>query len=100
MAELGRELDDVDAFVDQQAREAAAQVARPRVRWETDGGGHGLEDPLAPVVPVVPGPALPARGGEQEAFLARGPPQPPAAKVACERIEQPRFALDHDAALG
>src|SRR3954467_5647910 len=58
--ELGRELDDVDAFVDEQAREAATQIARARVAWHADRGPARLEDPPSPVVPVAARPPPPA----------------------------------------
>src|SRR4051812_5196206 len=61
--ELGYKLDDVDPFVDEEARETAPQVARTRVAWHADSDRGRLEDPLAPVVPVAAGPSLPARGG-------------------------------------
>src|SRR4051812_233394 len=79
--ELGRELDDVDAFVDEQAREAATQIARARVAWHADRDRRRLEDPLSPVVPVAAGPPLAARRGEHKALIGWRTSQPPAAQV-------------------
>src|SRR3954469_17185038 len=97
--ELGRELDDVDAFVDEQAREAATQIAGARVAWHADGHCRRLEDPLSPVVPVAAGPPLAAGGGKDEILVGRWTPQPPAAEVPGERFKQPRLPLDDGAAL-
>src|SRR4051812_24307685 len=98
--ELGRELDDVDALVDEQAREAAAQIPWAGVSWHAGRDRHRLEDPLAPVFPIAPGPPLAAGGGEDEALIGRRTAEPPAAQVAGERLEQPGLALDYPAGLG
>jgi hypothetical protein len=51
--ELGGNLEHVETPEDQQAGEAAAEVARDGVRREADVLRRRLEDALAPVVPVV-----------------------------------------------
>jgi hypothetical protein len=81
VAELRCELDDIHAFLDQQAREAAPQVARAGVAWQADRDRGRLEDPLAPVVPGAAGPPLAARGPKHEIFIGRRAPQPPVAQV-------------------
>src|SRR3954453_19632686 len=53
VAELRRDLEDVQPFEDQEAGEAAVQVASDRVSRKADLHRRGPEDALAPVVPVA-----------------------------------------------
>jgi hypothetical protein len=53
VAKLGRDFAHVAALEDEQAREAAAHVAWDRVVGQAGGDRRRLEDPLAPVVPVL-----------------------------------------------
>src|SRR3954471_13483715 len=80
---------------DQQAREAAAQIARDRVVRQPDRDRRGPEDALAPVVPVAGRPLA-----EHGLVVARPPaPDPELGEVARERWEEPRPAGLDAAAL-
>src|SRR4051794_14593740 len=93
--ELGGHLEHVEALEDQQAGEAAAEVARDRVRREADVLRGRLEDPLAPVVPVVARPAT-----EDQLVLTRpATPDAELGEVAAERCEQFGVAWLDPAAL-
>ena len=93
--ELGGYLEHVETLEDQQAGEAAAEVARDGVRREADVLRGRLEDALAPVVPVVARPAA-----EDQLVLSRpATPDAELGEVAAERCEQLGVAWLDPAAL-
>jgi hypothetical protein len=84
--ELERELDDIDAFVEEQAREAAAQITRAGVARQADGRGRRLEHPLAQAVPASPVPQLGGGGGKHEPLFEWRALQPPTASTTSTSI--------------